>query len=119
MSLYADLAKVSLNLLSQFGQTVTRREYISGDYDPETGTAAQTVIETPRKGAVFDFGPGITIVRGQLVQASDKQLLLDATAPALPSDHYLINGTEYTVVTLGEVNPAGLSVLYELHIRNG
>lgn len=119
MSLYTDLAKTALRLLSQFGQTVTRREYTSATYDPLTGTAAQTFVDTSRKGAIFDFGPGVTSVRGQLIQITDKQLLLDATGPVTADDHFIVGGTEYTVVTLSETNPAGTSVIYDLHLRNG
>lgn len=119
MSLYSDLAKTALSLLSQFGQTVTRREYVSGAYDPATGTAAQTFVDTSRKGALFDFGQGVTSVRGQLVQVTDRQLLLDATGPVTADDHFIAGGTEYTVVSLGEINPAGTPVIYDLHLRNG
>lgn len=119
MSLYSDLAKTALSLLSQFGQTVTRREYVSGAYDPATGTATQTFIDTPRKGATFSFGPGVTSIRGQLIQVTDKQLLLDATGPVTADDHFIMGGTEYTVITLGETNPAGTPVIYDLHLRNG
>lgn len=119
MNFYSDLAKVALGMLSQFGQTVKRREFISGAYDPATGEAVQTITETDRTGALFDFGAGVTSVRGQLVETTDKRLLLDSTGPVLITDHFLINGTEYTVVTLGEVSPAGTTVIYDLHIRNG
>lgn len=119
MNLYSDLAKTALSLLSKFGQTVTRREYVSGVYDPLTGTAAQTFVDTNRKGVIFDFGPGITSVRGQLIQVTDKQLLLDVTGPITANDHFVVGGIEYTVVTLGEINPAGTPVIYELHLRNG
>lgn len=119
MSIYSDLAKTALSLLSQFGQAVTRRECVSAAYDPATGTAGQTFVDTTRRGAIFDFGPGTSTVRGQLVQISDQQLLLDATGPATLNDRFLVNGKEYTVVTLGEVNPAGIPVIYDLHLRSG
>lgn len=119
MSFYTDLAKTALGLLSQFGQTVTRRECVTAAYDPVTGTAVQTFVDTNRKGAIFDFGPGVTSVRGQLIQVTDKQLLLDASGPVTANDRFVVGNTEYTVVTLGETNPAGTPVIYELHLRNG
>lgn len=119
MSIYSDLAKTALGLLSQFGQTVTRREYVSAAYDPATGTAARTFVDTSRKGAIFDFGPGTTTIRGQLIQVTDQQLLLDATGPVTLNDHFVVNGKEYTVVTLGGISPAGTPVIYDLHLRNG
>jgi len=119
MSFYSDLAKVSLDLLTRFGQTITRRACTAGAYVPATGTATQTTTDTSRKGAIFDFGPGVTYIRGQLVKATDKQLLVDATGPIIETDHFVVGGTEYTVVTLGEISPAGTPVVYDLHIRNG
>ena len=119
MSFYSDLAKVSLDLLTQFGQGITRRAYASGNYNPATGTAIQTTVDTSRKGAIFDFGQGVSVVRGQLVQIKDKRLLVDATGPVAITDHFIVGGTEYTVVTLGEISPAGTPVVYDLHIRNG
>jgi len=119
MSLYSDLAKVSLDLLTRFGQGITRRACAAGAYDPATGTASQTTADTSRKGAVFAFGAGVTFVRGQLVKTTDKRLLVDATGPVLETDRFLIGGIEYTVVTMDEIAPSGTPVVYDLHIRNG
>lgn len=119
MSLYSDLAKVSLDLLKGFGQTITRREFAAGVYDPATGTASQTFIDTQRKGALFDFGAGVTSMRGQLIQVKDKRLLVDAAGPLTADDNFIVGDTEYSVVSLGEISPAGTPVVYDLHIRNG
>jgi hypothetical protein len=32
-------------------------------------------------------------------------------------DHFTVAGTEYAIVSVGEVNPAGTVVLYDLHAR--
>lgn len=119
MSFYSDLAKVSLDLLTRFGQAVTRREFTTGAYDPTTGAASQTFADTSRKGALFAFGAGVTSVRGQLIQIKDKRLLIDATGTITADDNFIVNGTEYTVVTMSEISPAGTPVVYDLHIRNG
>lgn len=119
MSLYSDLAKISLDLLTRFGQVITRREFTTGAYDPATGAASQTFTDTQRKGALFDFGAGVTSVRGQLIQVKDKRLLVDATNTITADDNFIVGDTEYTVVTMGEISPAGTPVVYDLHIRNG
>lgn len=118
MSFYSDLAKVSLDLLTRFGQTITRRACVAGAYVPATGTASQATTDTSRKGAVFAFGAGVTFVRGQLVKITDKRLLVDATGPVLETDRFVIGGIEYTVVTMDEIAPAGTAAVYDLHIRN-
>lgn len=119
MSFYSDLAKVTLDLLKRYGQGIIRREFVAGAYDPATGTASQSFTDTERKGALFDFGAGVTSVRGQLIQVKDKRLLVDATGAITADDNFIVGGTEYTVVTMGEISPAGTPVVYDLHIRNG
>ena len=114
---YASVAATSLELLTEFGQDVTCRAYTQGAYDPTTGATANTTADTTRKGALFDFGAGQTLERGGLIQGGDKRLLLDATASVSPQDHYIVDGVEYVVVSVGEVNPAGTICLYDLHIR--
>lgn len=103
-------------LLGEF-QDVTRRSHTIGSYDPATGTNTDTTADTTRKGALLDFGAGQTLVRGTLIQSGDKRLLLDSTATIAPQDHFIVGGTEYVIVSIGEVNPAGTRVLYDLHLR--
>lgn len=114
---YAELATTAEELLTEFGQDVTRKSYTAGTYDPATGTTTPTTANTTRKGAMFDFGAGQTLERGTLIQAGDKRLLVDATATISPQDHFIVGGEEYVIVSLGEVNPAGTVVLYDLHVR--
>jgi len=114
---YAALAATSTRLLAQHGQDVTRRSFSVGVYDTTTGTATPTQADTTRKGAIFDFGAGVTLVRGTLIQVGDKRLLLDANGPVEPEDHFIVGGIDYSIVSIGEENPAGISVLFDLHVR--
>lgn len=114
---YAAIARNALAALTDAGQAVTRRAYTAGAYDTATGVAANTTVDTTRTGALFDFSRGKEYERGQLIERSDKRLLLDATGPVAMTDHFIVNGVEYSVVSIGEVNPAGTCVLYDLHVR--
>lgn len=114
---YASVAAVALETLTEYGQDVTRRSYSAGTYDPATGLTTPTIADTTRKGVLMDFGGGQTLERGTLIQGGDKRLLVDATGAALPSDHWVVGGVEYVVVSVGEVNPAGTAVLFDLHVR--
>lgn len=116
---YAEIAANALETLTEFGRDVTRRSYAAGTYDPATGLVTPTTADTTRKGALFDFGAGQTLERGTLIQAGDKRLLLDATATVSPQDHFIIGGVEYVIESLGEINPAGTCVLYDIHLRKG
>lgn len=116
---YAELATTAEELLTEFGQDVTRTSYTAGTYDPATGATTPTTASTTRKGAIFDFGAGQTLVRGTLIQAGDKRLLVDVDAAINPQDHFTVGGKEYVIISVGEINPAGTRVLYDLHLRNG
>lgn len=118
---YDDLADLATELLTEFGQNVTRRSYTAGTYDPATGATTPATADTTRIGALFDYDDqsrqGQQYIRNTLVIAGDKQLLLDPTADVDPKDHFIAGGAEYTIVSLAEVNPAGTRVLYDIHLR--
>lgn len=115
---YAELAIIAASLLSEFGQSVTLRNFSVGGYDPLTGTAAPTTSDVMRKAVPFDFGAGQTLGTGGLIQAGDKRLLLEVGVVPSLEDHILFGGMEYVIKGVGEVNPAGVPVVYDLHLRN-
>lgn len=120
MSFYSDLAADSLSLLTEFGRDITRIAYTPGTYDPATGLSTPTTSSTTRKGAAFDFNTlssGTQFVRGTLVEVGDKQLLVDAAAAINIEDKFTVGSITYQIISVGEVNPAGTVVLYDLHVR--
>lgn len=116
---YSEIAATSLELITEFGRDITRRSYTAGTYDPATGLTTPTTADTTRKGAIFDYGAGVTLIGGTLIQSGDKRLLVDVTATVSIQDHFIVGGIEYVIIGLGEVNPSGTKVLYDLHIRVG
>lgn len=117
MNFYSDMAAVALEQLTEFGQDVALRNYTVGTYDPADGTVPTTYADVTRKGALFDFGAGQINGPGGLIQGGDKRLLLQAgTVPAL-EDHVIVDSVDYVIKGVGEVNPAGTPVLYDLHLR--
>lgn len=114
---YAEIAADTLETLTEFGRDVTRKSFTSGVYDPATGLVTPTTADTTRKGALFDFGAGQTLERGTLIQSGDKRLLVDATATVSPQDHFVVGGVEYVIVSIGSIEPAGVAVLFDLHLR--
>jgi len=114
---YAKLAATAKNMLTNNGQSVTVRTYTVGSYDPDSGTSTNTYTDSTRKGVLLDYGSGLTQVRGNLVETTDKKLLVDSDAAISQQDHVLINSVEYSIVSIGEINPAGTAVIYDLHIR--
>jgi nanoRNase/pAp phosphatase (c-di-AMP/oligoRNAs hydrolase) len=117
MKNYAATAASATKMLTQFGQTVTRTIVTAGAYDLATDTVTQTETTESRIGAVFDFADALQNMRGNLIQVYDKRLYLDPNGSAALTDRYTIGGTQYTVVSISETNPAGTVVLYDLHLR--
>ncbi len=130
---YARMAGTATRLLTQFGQTVTRRIYTNGTYDPDTGTTTPTTADVSRIAAVFPVKSGITTIRGALVQVGDLEMLLDPDGAVEITDRYILEARnsaswfnyffgdvaaqEFTVVSYERLAPAGTPVLYTLHLR--
>lgn len=115
---YAGAAALSTDLLTQFGQMVTRTANTAGVYDPNTGAVTQSSVNSNRIGALLNYGREAQgYVRGNLVEQSDRKLLLDPNGPVALTDTYTIQGQVYTVVSIKPTDPAGVKVLYELHVR--
>ena len=117
---YARTAATAARLLSKFGAPVTLRNVTIGTYDPATGQTATTNTDTTRNAALLEFGAGqVNAAGGGLIQAGDRRCLLEpGVVPAL-EDHIIAQGKEYVIKGIGEVNPAGTPVLYDLHLRSG
>lgn len=115
---YAAAAADALETLAEFGAPVTRRAVTTGAYDPATGAASVTTADTVRTGVFFDFKAGAQYERGQLIQVGDKRLLLDASATVALADRFVDGaGVEWSIVSLGSIAPAGVAVLYDIHVR--
>lgn len=115
---YAKAAATALRLLEQFGQTVTRNASTAGTYDPATGASVVTDTSSSRTGVLLDYsGKGEMYANGNLVIQGDKKLLLDGSGTAEMTDSYVIGSTEYSVVSIKELNPGGTVVMFEIHAR--
>lgn len=117
---YEQNAATATKLLTKFGKSVTLRQSSAPVYDETTSsTAAAVVTDTVLKGAVFDLAEGVTSIRGTMVAAGDRQIYLEAKSGVVPKpDDQLIDGLDvYQVVSVGELNPAGVPVMYTLHVR--
>lgn len=115
---YAKSAATALRLLQQFGQAVTRNASTAGAYDPATGASVVTDVASSRTGALLNYsGKGEIYANGNLVILGDKKLLLDGSGPAEMTDSYVVGATEYSVVSIKELNPAGTVVMFEIHAR--
>lgn len=118
---YDEMAGVALDLIAEFGLTVTLRTVTPGGYDPDTSeTSDDAITEQVGQGILLDY-TGQEFQENSLILQGDKKLKLAAkgltSAPSLLSK-VIAGGKTYSIVPpLKEINPAGTPLLYELQAR--
>lgn len=115
---YDELAADALELLEEFGQPVTIT-IVSTDsvYDPATSTNINPTTDYPAVGAIIDLND--REINGTLVQVGDKRVYVSAIGvPDVGlNDRVTVGGTTYRVINPNTIGPAGIPVLYDLHVR--
>ena len=117
---YTRAAATSLKLLSKFGQAVILRKFGQAAY--VNGAVTPTHTDSTIKGAVFDYlrmNFGETLQNGTLVSGADRNLFLAANIarPEIDDHIFLADGSEWNIVEIKPLNPAGVSVIYDCRIR--
>jgi len=116
MSFYSEVAELALEVLTEFGQTITVNRETSSSFDPVLGIDTTVSSSFTGKGAAFEYKA--TEIDGTVVQAGDIQLYLNATSTApLIDDRITIDSNVYEVMNVEQINPAGTPVLYILQLR--
>ncbi|WP_212625074.1 hypothetical protein [Pseudomonas sp. PP3] len=122
MAFYNEMAVMALDMITEFGQSVTIRKLEPGEYDPETGSAGpDTITDQTAQGILLDF-TGQEFQNNSLIKQGDKKLKIAAQglewAPDL-LNKIIVQGRTWSIVPpLKEINPAGTPILYELQVRS-
>lgn len=121
MAFYDEMADVALQLITEFGQTVTLKRTQAGEYDPETGTRGNGLVEEqPAQGILLDY-TGIEFQASTQIQQGDKKLKVAAKGLGWPpglANKAVIQGMTYSVINVNETNPAGTPLVYTLQVRS-
>ncbi len=114
---YQALAVTVADLVEQFGQAVSIVQHSAPAYDIETGSTVSTDITFETFGVITDYES--EFINNTSILPLDKKLIVPAIgATELSSDaSVIINTKRYSVVSLNEMNPAGVVLGYELQIR--
>lgn len=117
MNSYEEAALDADEMLAEFGQKVTIKRIISGDYDPATSSAPTTTTLQAGTAVVLDFG--IKDVDGTLIKTGDKRMLLSAVGISPPQvDDIVTFGTSTCQIKNSNAfDPAGTVVFYDVHLR--
>ncbi|KTC28026.1 hypothetical protein AO239_12420 [Pseudomonas sp. ICMP 19500] len=122
MVFYEEMAIMALEMITDFGFSVTISKTQPGEYDPETGGEAPGVfVEQTAQGILLDF-TGQEFQNNSLIRQGDKKLKIAAQGltwvPGL-LDKVVAQGRTWSIVPpLKEINPAGTPILYELQVRS-
>lgn len=129
---YNKMGATALRLIERFGQTVTLRDTVPGDYDPVTGgSTPETTVDQPAQAILQDYAlqqSGMSYAEGTVIKQGDKKILVAAmtkdangqpvqlTPPTLATA-VIADGATWTIVNVKEINPAGTPLVYELQGR--
>lgn len=129
MSFANEFDYVVAELIREAGGTGTLRVFSTSSY--VDGEVVLTPTDYTVNIAINDFpqaNSGEKSKFGTLIQADDKQLMMqpinkadpDATQPNIQAnrDLVIINGTEWKILALKEINPSGVNaILFDMHLR--
>lgn len=130
MADFTDFDNALSEFFEEFGFEATYLKH-EDSYSSTTLKSTQTVIEIPIEAILLDLtlqSNGLSTKFGTLVLAGDKELYVrptnksDPIRPSLtidPSkDRVKVNGVEYKIVTMKEINPTATEPLvFDLYIR--
>ena len=117
MALALPLRKVASKLMAKFGGTATIRFVTPGAYNAATGTIIETTADTVVRGVLEDVKAREA---NELVQASDKRLIIAATDIAVaPStvDRVLVNSISHQIIRVDTIEQDNTAITYELILR--
>lgn len=113
---YPRLQATAARLLTAYGQPMTLRKRTPGAYDPATGAAAVTEVDSTVQAAEFDVPAAM--VNGTSIMRGDRQVVMTGggSTPDV-GDLLVAGGVARNIVSVKATAPAGLVVIYELVTR--
>lgn len=117
MAFYDDMAATALELLQEFGTTVTLPRTTGGSTDPITGeVTAGTDASVTTTGLIKPYPD--RMIDGTRILQGDRELVLSNEHQPLPTDHPTIGGENWAIVGIKTVKPDGATpVVYFCQVR--
>jgi len=107
--------------LEEDGQPVILAREESGEYDPELGEAPVTTDTAPAVGLAFDYSlqQAGAVFESGLIVAGDRQLLMSVPSEFQPEPGHKVALADglWLIKNVKAIAPAGVPVLYDLHLR--
>lgn len=107
--------------LEEEGQDVTLTREVQGEYDPDLGAAPMVTETAGAVGLAFGYSlqqAGAAFESG-LILVGDKQLLMSVPLEFLPEPGHMVTLVDglWLIKNAKSIAPAGVPVLYDLHLR--
>jgi hypothetical protein len=113
---YIRLAATASRLLQRFGGVVSVVRNTGGSINPVTGTiVAGTNTTLSAKGLINNFADNL--IDGTRILSSDRLLIIDNSFEPLITDKPSISGQNWTIVSIEQVKPYAVGVVYFLQVR--
>lgn len=114
---YQDMAAVALELLQEFGASVTLPRESGGSVDPVTGVVTPGSDDTQTTTGLLKPYPD-SLIDGTRILATDKMLVLSDEVEPLMTDTPQMGGSTFgSVVSIKTVSPAGTPICYFVQVR--
>lgn len=114
---YAAIATIADTIIANFGVPVTVTTKGTPVYNVDTGTVVAPTTTETANGVVTNYDS--KDIDGSVILRGDKRLLLSpiGITAIKPNATISVLTVTYTVVAVNEINPAGVSLVYDLQIR--
>jgi hypothetical protein len=113
---YTSIAATASRLMGRFGATVTAKRSDAAFINPVTGRRLRgSVSQLSAKGIVQRYKD--SLIDGTRILDSDRLLILDNSFEPLLSDIFVIQGQEWSVISIKSSQPANVPLVYFVQVR--
>ena len=112
MTFYSDMADVAVELLAEFGKTITLERITGGSTNPVTGVVTPGSEDNQETvGVVKPYKQ--SLIDGTIIKMGDKEAILSPEVEPLMTD--TIEGMQ--IININKIDPAGTVLAYKLQVR--
>jgi len=110
------MADMTVELLTEFGQSVTLKRSTGNSIDPVTGVVTAGTDASVVTTGVLKPYPS-RMVDGVRILSTDRELTVTNEQIPTPTDKVTMNSQDWAIVGITEMNPAGTVIAYKLQVR--
>ena len=114
---YSPLVVTATRLIAKFGASAIIRRPVAGTVGDAWTTTEITPVDHACTAVLTDYNA--RDIDGSIIQANDRRVLIDSSIDIEPNstDSFVSGGIQYAIISVNEVNPGGVKILYQLQVR--